>query len=72
MQEREYQNKIKKLERIYSGQEVEVQWYPFREKDHVNTAPLLTLLSDLSLRRQDMKPDTQSFLKTRAFCGTPD
>jgi integrase len=23
--------------RIYAGEEVEVQWYPFREKDHVNT-----------------------------------
>jgi hypothetical protein len=42
MKEREYQHKVKgQLERIYSGEEVEVQWYPFRGEGPRQYCPIV-------------------------------
>jgi hypothetical protein len=42
MKEREYQHKVKReLEQIYTGEKVEMQWYPFRGKGRSMYGPIV-------------------------------
>jgi hypothetical protein len=69
MKEREYQHKVKgELERIYSGEEVEVQWYPFRGEGPHQYCPIVDVaVGPFATERRYETRYAELLEKTRAF-----
>jgi len=69
MKEREYQHKVKReLERIYSGEEVEVQWYPFRGEGPRQYCPIVDVaVGPFATERRYETRYAELLEKTRAF-----
>jgi hypothetical protein len=71
MKEREYQDKIKRaLELIYGGEDLKVQWYPFRGKGGAYMRLSLMWPSVRSLQNDNTKRGTQSYLRGHAFLSS--